>query len=74
MIPKVTSLNDLYNRSISGALAQSYAKLIQLASENLGGPGAPIKACFGWLVTNAYETSEEEVVDEVNFMIEDLLP
>ena len=64
LIPKVTSLADLRYKAVSDA---KYRKLLFLASANLGGPNKGENECYNWLMTNAMETDEEGVVEEVNF-------
>lgn len=65
LIPKVTSLADLRVRA--GADPR-YRELAVISSHNLGGPGGDsLDEAMGWLRTNAAETSERGVVDEVNF-------
>lgn len=62
--PKVKSLNELRQ------LAETdprYERLLTVASANLGGPDVGVSACYQWLVSNAMETSEKDVVEEVNF-------
>lgn len=64
-MPKVRSLYDLRVRAKEDP---RYAKLASLASSNLGGPAEPLDAAFRWLDTNARETDEAGVIDEVNYV------
>lgn len=43
-----------------------YADMVKLASKNIGGPSENLEEAYDWLATNAYEVSEEAVIDEVN--------
>ena len=64
-IQKVTSLNDLYNRAASDPI---YLELAILGARNLGGGNiTTLDQARNWLNTNAMETDEAGVVDEVNF-------
>lgn len=67
MIKPVKSLYELRSLSYD---SDSYRRLVQMASSNLGGPVSPVHKCMEWLEVNAMETSEEGVVDEVNFLID----
>jgi len=62
---KVTSLGDLREKA---AKDPAYARLAILASSNLGGTGKNLQEAFHWLQLVASETSEESVVDEINFV------
>lgn len=62
---KVISLGDLRQKA---AKDPAYARLAILASSNLGGTGENLQEAFHWLELNAMETSEESVVDEINFV------
>ena len=73
LIPKVTSLGDLFNKACKDP---RYAQLTLLAASNLGLPvntgnvhdiAATTKA-IKWLRTNAQETDERGVVSEINFV------
>lgn len=50
----------------------AYEDLLRRGSMNLGGPAfdAPLEQHKRWLHNTALETTEEGVVDEVNFVIE----
>jgi len=65
----VKSLGELFRKAANDA---KYKKLLFAASENLGGPGEEggFEAAKSNLLNNAYETDEEGVVDEVNFVID----
>ena len=64
---KITSLYELFYRATEDS---NYLKLLKIASVNLGGPSidADVTKHKRWLNTNALETSEEGVVDEINFV------
>lgn len=62
---KVTSLRDLRNRAETDP---RYKELIIVAASNLGKSTANMEDAYRWLQTNAAETSEEGVVDEINFV------
>jgi len=47
-----------------------YKKWAFIASRNLGGPDSSIEEALRWLEMNANETSEEGVVDEINFVLD----
>lgn len=62
--PKIKSINELES------LAQTdkwYENLALTASENLGGGTRDLKQSLQWLRTNAMETDEKGVVNEINF-------
>jgi hypothetical protein len=63
LIPKVTSIRDLRNKSSD----PRYEALTMAAARNLGGTPKTLAAAFQWLETNAMETSEAGVVKEINF-------
>lgn len=63
-LPKVTSLNELENLASEN---QRYQQLAIIAAQNLGGALNELEAAMRWLRTNAMETTEEGVVEEVNF-------
>jgi hypothetical protein len=46
---------------------EAYKRLMQAASDNLGGCGTGNEFCYRWLLANAQEIGEEGVVEEVNF-------
>lgn len=62
---KVHSLAELRRLSRENP---AYARLMVVSSHNLGGPdGDDPDAAYRWLCTNAEETDENGVVEEVNF-------
>jgi hypothetical protein len=63
LIPKVTSLVDLFTRA---AINPRYAKLAIVAAQNLGRNVKTIDEARAWLNLNAMETTERGVVGEVN--------
>lgn len=66
---RVVSLSDLKTRSRTD---DRYARLAMLAAENIGWAVPQdenpriVEQALAWLTTNARETSEDGVVDEVN--------
>jgi len=67
LIPKVTSLGELQRLGLAD---ERYAELAVKAAQNLGASGdraTTFDGAMQWLRTNAQETSEVGVVDEVNF-------
>lgn len=73
ILPSVQSLGELRNKSGSNS---RYARLMQIAAENLGGPFETLEKAYQTLVNNANETSiddgddyfdgEEGVIEEIN--------
>ena len=63
----INSLNELYQ--LAGQHTQ-YQKLAMIAASNLGGSPTDLASAMRWLNINADETSEEGVVDEVNFCLD----
>lgn len=63
----VRSLGDLRRRAEADP---AYRALAIAAARNLGAPAAnpTLTAALAWLRLNAEETTEEGVVDEVNFL------
>lgn len=65
LLAKVGSLCELENLARTNP---QYAQLALIAAENLGGDlRSTLERAMQWLRTNAMETTEEGVVDEVNF-------
>ena len=61
----VTSINELHNLALED---QQYEQLAITAARNLGGdPIENLTHAINWLLTNAMETDEEGVVEEINF-------
>ena len=69
-IKPVGSLNELRHLAETD---DNYKKLLCVSSSNLGGPSTDVDKCYRWLMTNALETTETGVVNEVNGCI-GLLP
>lgn len=63
---KVVSIRDL---EVLAHVDKSYKDLALKASENLGKKTTTLEIAINWLKTNAMETSEEGVVDEINFLL-----
>lgn len=64
MMP-VKSISELYNLAKDD---QYYEQLALLSAKNLGGhPIENLDQAIEWLRTNAIESDEEGVVDEINF-------
>jgi len=67
---KINSINELENLACASCpTSEAYAQLAIDAARNLGGNCNTVSDSIRWLQTNAMETSEEGVVDEINFMI-----
>ena len=65
LIPAVKSLAELQMKVRTDP---KYRALLLAGSENLGWDGeGDLEGAYQWLLTNAAETTEEGVVDEVNF-------
>ena len=64
----VKSLGDLRQKA---KVDERYAQLVIDSAANLGGDlGDSFEQALNWLEMNAMETSEEGVVEEINFMLE----
>ena len=69
-IGKVTTINDLYWKCKEGPDCEKYQQLAIASAQNLGGANnLTVDRAIDWLKTNAMETDEEGVVDEINFCI-----
>lgn len=67
----IKSIFDLSNKcSQQDHLSPIYQALALASARNLGGNPRDWKEGINWLVTCANETSEEGVVDEINFLID----
>lgn len=64
LIAPIRSLNELYNKARTD---EKYKQLLLISSSNLGGTAQDINGAFNWLQTNAMETDEQGVIEEVNF-------
>ena len=74
----VQSMSDLYRLCSKGEHQEQYKKLVECAALNLGMPenwgarpnlkGSDLH--IEWLNVSAMETSEEGVVDEINFCLD----
>ena len=68
LIPKIISIGDLRYKCKNDPDAVKYQILTFLASKNLGGdPTNNLDQAIRWLETNAMETDEDGVVEEINF-------
>ena len=66
----VSSLPDLWQKA---AVDPNYAKLVVVAAGNIGALESDVpdwKTAFRYLQTYASETSEQDVIDEVNFVLD----
>lgn len=67
----VESIFDLSNKcSAYGLESPVYQALAMAAARNLGGNPKNWNEGINWLITCANETTEEGVVDEINFLID----
>lgn len=66
-LQKVTSIADLARKAQSDP---RYKQLAFDAAANLGQPSKTLTQAIQWLYTNADETDEEGVVDEINFVLD----
>ncbi len=64
LISKVFSIGDLRQRA---AKDPRYLQLAMISASNLGGSPKSLDDAIDWLSTNAMETEEDGVVDEINF-------
>jgi hypothetical protein len=64
-LPPVRSIADLYQKA---KVDPRYKELALTAASNLGGSAKTLDQAIQWLYTNADETDEEGVVDEINFV------
>lgn len=63
-LKKIKTINELANLARTN---KSYEQLAIVAASNLGGGNLSLKGAISWLNTNAMETDESGVVDEINF-------
>lgn len=61
---KVITIQHLYGLAIAD---KRYERLAMISASNLGGNPKDLRDAIGWLNTNAMETDEQGVVDEINF-------
>jgi len=70
-LKKVKTISELSYLCNNGKLKEQYTKLAAVSAQNLGGRStASISENIQWLSTNAMETSEDGVVDEINFCLD----
>lgn len=70
-VRKVESIYDLSNKcSPSEKWSVGYRALAMASARNLGGIPKDWRDAIQWLITTACETTEEGVVDEINFLID----
>lgn len=63
-LSKINSINELYNLAIRD---ERYRKLALISASNLGEIPRTLLQAIAWLKTNAMETDEQSVLDEINF-------
>jgi len=63
-LPKIKSLSELYWKANTD---KRYERLAIVAAQNLGGFIHNFQQAKTWLDTNALETDEKGIVDEINF-------
>lgn len=69
LLPKIISIGDLRYKCNNDSEHEKYASLACIAARNLGLTGSlpTVDQSIRWLETNAMETNEDGVVDEINF-------
>lgn len=69
LLKKVTSIGDLRSRCNIAPDSEKYVKLAIISAKNLGllFSEPTLNQAIEWLITNASETDEDGVVDEINF-------
>lgn len=63
-LKKIKTISELANLARTN---KSYEQLAIVAASNLGGGNLSLNGAISWLNTNAMETDEAGVVDEINF-------
>ena len=63
-LKKIATISELSRLTRTN---KAYEKLAIVSASNLGGGTLTLGAAIDWLNTTAMETSEEGVVDEINF-------
>jgi hypothetical protein len=63
-LKKIKTINEL---AYLARTNKSYEQLAIVAASNLGGGKLTLNGAIDWLNTNAMETDESGVVDEINF-------
>ena len=63
-LKKIKTISELANLELT---KKSYEQLSIVAAYNLGGGNLSLNGAISWLNTNAMETDESGVVDEINF-------
>lgn len=63
-LKKIKTISELANLARTN---KSYEQLAIVAASNLGGGNLSLNGAISWLNTNAMETDESGVVDEINF-------
>jgi hypothetical protein len=70
-VHKIDSIADLNNKCFPPEdWSAGYRALAMASARNLGGTPKDWKEGIQWLITTACETTEEGVVDEINFLID----
>ena len=64
LIARVHSLAELFQLAHTD---DKYRQLLMISAQNLGGDPKTVQGAEQWLRINAMETSEEGVVEEINF-------
>lgn len=70
MKTKLAPIHSIAELAAKANTDPRYATLAARASANLGGPLRPLSQTIQWLYTNAMETDEEGVVEEINFCLD----
>ena len=63
-LKKIQTINEL---AYLARTNKSYEQLAIVAASNLGGGNLTLTGAISWLNTNAMETDESGVVEEINF-------
>lgn len=63
-LKKIKTISELANLARTN---KSYEQLAIVAASNLGGGNLTLNGAISWLNTNAMETDESGVVEEINF-------
>ena len=65
---KMAPVRSLAELRFKAGKDENYKKLAIMAAQNLGGTYTTLDEAMRWLETNATETDEEGVVEEINFV------
>ena len=69
-MPKVKPIDSIWELQSKAKTDPNYEKLAIISSANLGSYGDNLQTAMNYLNMVADETSEEGVVDEINFCID----